>query len=339
MQTRRAFLELEYEGIDITTDLSKDLLSFTYTDNASGSADDVSLEIADAKQKWISNWSFDKGDNFNANIITKNWRKDGQKMSLPCGLFVVDEPEYNGRPSVVTLNGISVPANSNFMYLKRNKTWKNITLKAMASDIASRYGLQLFFDSSKNPTFKDKAQDDVPDAEFLQDVCEDEGFALKVTDKQLIIFYEAEYEARKTIAEFQESDSSVLGYSFKTTYTNTSYDGASLKYFDAKSNKVIEYVFMLNEGQDEPRIHKINQRVADQREAERLAKATLRRLNKKETVATIEVVGDTRLLASLTIDLKDFGSFSGKYYIDKATHTLPGFKTALELHKVLKGGY
>ncbi|MEK5069819.1 phage late control D family protein [Sporosarcina sp. FSL K6-1508] len=340
MKTRRAYVELEYNGVNITHDLASDLKTFTYTDNAGGAADDVAIEISDAKRKWISNWMFDKGDTFTANIVTVNWRKDGEKKRLPCGFFVVDEPEYSGRPSVISLNGISVPASSNFMNLKRSKSWKNITIKAIASDIAARYKLQLFFDSKLNPSFKDKAQKDESDAAFLQKLCEDEGFSLKVTDKQIIVFREVEYEAKKVVATFREDDSSVTGYSFKTTYTNTAYAGVRLTYFDSKTKKTIKYLYATKEiDEEKDRIHKINRRVANEEEAERLAKNTLRKLNKKETQATLELVGDTRLLSSSTIDLIGFGSFDGKYYIDKAVHSLAGYKTTLELHKVLKGGY
>lgn len=340
MKARRAYVELTYNGVDITKELEKDLLSFTFTDNSGGSADDIDVEISDVKRKWIDNWMFDKGDSVIANIVTINWRKDGEKMRLPCGLFVVDEPEYRGRPSVISLKGISTPSNRNFMDLKRSKSWKNITLKAIASDIANRYGLELFYDSKVNPVFKDRQQKGEEDSAFLQKACEDEGFSLKVTDKKIIIFNESEYEAKKEIATFHESDSTVLGYSFKSTETNTAYAGVSLKYFDPRKKKNIEYLFApggLNK--DEDRIYKLNKRVANVEEAERLARSTLRKLNKKETKATLEIVGDTRMLASSNIEMKGFGSFDGKYYIEKAAHSLSGYKTTLELHKVLKGGY
>ncbi|MFX3672872.1 MAG: phage late control D family protein [Paenisporosarcina sp.] len=341
MLIRRSFVELIYKGIDISTNLQNDLLSFSYTDNASGTADDVSIEIHDAKRKWISNWMFEKGDTFVTNILTMNWRKEGEKIRLPCGYFLVDQPEYKGRPSVISLKGISTPANSNFMHTKRNKVWKNISLKAIGNDIATRYGLKLFFDSKTNPTFKSKAQTDTSDAAFLQETCENEGFGFKVTDMKIIIFNESFYESRKSVAKFKENSSSVLSYTFKSSLANTAYAGVSLKYHDAKSKKTIEYMFSLNEidkGKD--KIYKINKRVSDLEEAKRLAQSTLRKLNKKETTATLELIGDTRLLASSTIELEGFGSFDGKYYIDKATHSIGnGFTTSIDVHKVLKGGY
>lgn len=340
MLTRRASVQVVYQDKDITDYINNDLLSFSYTDNASGSADDVTIELDDAKRKWISKWMFNQGDTFKVDIITLNWRRNGEKKRLPCGIFMVDEPEYSGRPSIISLKGVSTPANSNFMHTKRNKAWKNISLKGLAGEIAGRYGLQLYYGSKKNPTFKSKSQSNATDAGFLQEACEDEGFAFKVTDEKVIIFNEQEYESKKEIATFHESDSTVTGYSFKPTLTNTAYAGVSLKYFDAKKKKNIEYLFSTKEIDPiKDKVYKLNRRVSDLNEAKRLAQSTLRKLNKKQVTATLELVGDTRLLASCTILLKGFGSFDGKYYIDKATHSLTGYTTSLEIHKVLGGGY
>lgn len=339
MLTRRAYVEVSYQGVDITKDLNKDLLSFTFTDNASGEADDVAITINDTSHKWINNWKFEQGDTLKANIVTINWRKDGEKKRLPCGSFMVDEPEYSGRPSVVNLKGISTPANSNFMHTKRSKAWKSVTIKALGTEIANRYGMKLFFDSKTNPILKKKEQSDTSDAAFFQEVCEGEGFAFKVTDQQLIVFNEKEYEDKKTVAIFKEDDSTVLGYSFKPTLTDTGYAGVSLSYFDSQKKNLIQYLFSTREiDPEKDKIFKLNKRVSNLEEAKRLAQSTLRKKNKKQFTATLEIVGDTRILASCTIELKGFGGFSGKYYVDKATHSLAGFKTTLEIHKVL-GGY
>ncbi|MEH7122116.1 hypothetical protein V7127_02605 [Bacillus sp. JJ1773] len=329
---------MDYQGVNITEALSKDLLSFTYTDNASGSADDVAIVINDVKRKWINQWMFEQGDSLQANIVTMNWRKEGDTTRLPCGFFMVDEPEYSGRPSVINLKGASIPANSNFMHTERSKVWKSITIKGIADEIAKRYGLQLFFDSKSNPFFKKKEQSNAADAAFLQQTCVDEGFSFKVTDKKIIIFNEREYEEKKTVATFHEGSSTVLGYSFKPTLTNTGYAGVSLKYYNPKTKKTIEYLYAPGEfDKEKDKIYKLNKRVSDLDEAKRLAQSTLRKLNKKQITATLEIVGDTRLLAASTIQLEGFGGFSGKYYIDKVIHSLPGYKTSLELHKVLRG--
>src|SRR5690606_23718785 len=107
-------------------------------------------------------------------------------------------------------------------------------------------------------------------------------------------------------------------YSFKPTLTNTAYAGVSLKYFDTKKKKNIEYLFATKEIDPvKDKVYKLNRKVADLSEAKRLAQSTLRKLNKKQVTGTLELVGETRILASCTILLKGFGVFDGKYYVDK----------------------
>lgn len=339
MLARRSSATVIYQGIDITADLAPDLQSFSYTDNASGTADDIAISIADPTRKWIDSWNFEKGDYFEAAIVTEHWRKENEKAKLPCGTFMVDEPEYRGRPSVITLKGISTPANSNFMHVKRSKVWKSVTLKAIAQEIASRYGLQLIYDSPTNPSYKSREQTEAPDSSFLQEACEEEGFAFKLTDKKIIIFNESHYEKKAEVAEFKEWDDAVLGYSFKTQLAHTAYAGVSIKYYDPKTNKLIDYLFASKEIESKSdKIYQLNKRVKSLDEAIRLTRSKLRSLNKKATIASLEVVGDLRLAASSTIKLSGFGSFSGKYFIDKAGHSIgTGYTTSLELHKVLEG--
>lgn len=342
MLARRSKLKLLYEGTDISEDLAKDLTSFSYTDNASGNADDIAISISDSTRNWIEKWNFQKGDTFTASIQTENWRKDKEKATLPCGNFMVDEPGYSGRPSTVSLKGISVPANSNFMHVKRSKVWKKVTVKSIAQDVATRYGLQLFYDSPSNPSFKSKEQSDTADASFLQQLCEEEGLAFKLTDKKIIIFSESKYEGKKEVAVFKEWDDAVLNYSFSDRLANTAYAGVSLKYLDPRTGKAIDYLFSAVDEIDpkKSKIFKLNKRVKSLDEAIRMAKSKLRSLNKKETTGSLTLVGDLRLAASSTIVVEGFGKFDGKYYIDKAAHSVgsSGFTTTIDIHKVL-GGY
>ena len=82
----------------------------------------------------------------------------------------------------------------------------------------------------------------------------------------------------------------------------------------------------------------MNKRVKSGAEARRLAQKTLRKLNKKETTGDISVVGNIELLGGACIDLEGFGSFDGKYFIEKATHSIgKGYTTSLEIRKVLEG--
>jgi Phage protein D len=339
MQARSAGIRIVYQGADITTDLLRDLLSFKYTDNAADNADDVEITLKDKSGKWLNKWWPDKGDSLIAEINTTNWRKDGDLQTLPCGSFIVDEPEYAGRPRVMTLKAIAVPSNTNFTTTKRSRAWEQIQLKAIAQDIADSAGLDLLYDSSINPTYDRKEQSDTPDMTFLSDLCKAEGISFKVTNKTIVLFDEAAYEKKASVCTISEDGGKVNSYTLKTALNNTAYAGCEVKYYDAKKKINIDYLFSVKDDIDstKDKIYVFNTRVSSVEEAMRLAQKKLRELNKKEYQVTMNIVGDVRIVGGVCVDLSGFGKFDGKYFVDKATHSQPSYTVDLEMHKVLEG--
>lgn len=53
---RRTEVRLKVEGVDVTAEINKDLISFTYTDYAEDNADDISIIIEDRDGKWLGSW-------------------------------------------------------------------------------------------------------------------------------------------------------------------------------------------------------------------------------------------------------------------------------------------
>ncbi|MGG1599316.1 phage late control D family protein [Paenibacillus naphthalenovorans] len=338
MLARRANVSVEYAGVDITSEVQADLLSFSYTDNASGDADSISLTLKDERKKWANDWFPEKGDVVTPAIRTTNWRREGDRQELPCGRFFVDEPEYSGHPSVLTIGAISAPLNSNFSSTQRSRTWRNISLSSIARDISSRYGLELQFIGKNNPRYSTIEQTETPDAAYLSELCEKDGLALKVTDQKIVIFDEREFERRDSVATIREWSDIVLRYTFRTSLSNTAYAGVNVKYYDAALGRTIEYQFTIRDPGGKDKIFQLNSKVRTGEEAHRLARRTLRNLNKKEWVGTLGVVGKVNLLGGSCVDLEGFGRFSGKYYIQSATHTVGGgYTTDIEVRKVLEG--
>lgn len=337
MQARRSSLVVNYMGVDITKYIESDLIGFKYTDNASDNSDDIEIELKDEKAKWLNDWFPQKGDTVKATIKTLNWHKDGEKRSLYCGSFIVDEPEYSGRPRKMTLKAISMPSNTNFTSTKKSKAWENIKLSAIAQNIADSAGLDLFSDITSDPLYQRKDQSESSDMSFLSELCKKEGLGFKVTDSKIVIYDEVKYEQKASIIKLSESGGLVNSYSFKTTLTNSSYAGCKVKYRNAKLGTVIEYMYTIKEIEDTDKIYVYNETVSSLDEAMRLAEKTLRKYNKKEVTATLNVVGDLIYLGATCVNLVDFGAFNGKYFIDKTSHSLPNYNVDLEMHRVLEG--
>ncbi|HHU7907749.1 TPA: late control D family protein, partial [Escherichia coli] len=65
----------------------------------------------------------------------------------------------------------------------------------------------------------------------------------------------------------------------------------------------------------------------------------LRLKNRYQNTGSLVLVGDTRLVAGVTINLEGFGSFSGKYLISKAVHSIgtSGYTTSIDVRRVING--
>ena len=82
----------------------------------------------------------------------------------------------------------------------------------------------------------------------------------------------------------------------------------------------------------------VRQKVSSIAEAQSLAHNLLRLHNKYEYTASFTFPGDPSLVAGITVELKDFGAWDGKYLIKQATHSISssGYTTQVTLRKALK---
>ena len=55
-KARRTKLEVLYNGANISVAIERHLTNFTYTDNASGKADDLSITLEDRERRWMGPW-------------------------------------------------------------------------------------------------------------------------------------------------------------------------------------------------------------------------------------------------------------------------------------------
>ena len=82
MNARRAVIRLTFEGVDISADINRNLLSLSYTDNEEDKTDDLQLSLDDREGVWLGNWlntpSASKGAEISAVIVQKNWESTGK---------------------------------------------------------------------------------------------------------------------------------------------------------------------------------------------------------------------------------------------------------------------
>ncbi|MBQ7577613.1 MAG: hypothetical protein IJT21_05000 [Synergistaceae bacterium] len=330
---RYAEVVIIYEGKDISRDIAPYLLSFSYTDNASDKADDISISLEDKERLWCNDWYPSKGDKIQASIIIHNWDDANKTESLPCGTFEVDQIECSGPPNQVSIKAVSTLVSKPMRQEKHTKAWENVKLSTIAGDVANKNGLKLFWDCPNDPNFERRDQVEISDLEFLSGLARDYGIAVKVTDTQLVCYDEEEYESHEPVGSLSYGDKKLLRWSFSSK-TNGTYKGANLQYHDPVKNKTLIYTgkdVWKTEGTG--RTLELNQKADNQEDAKRIADKRLRAANKKEITANITLMGDLRFVGASNITISGFGAFDGVYAIEKATHSVgDSYTTKLDLN-------
>lgn len=331
-EARWAEVVIIYEGKNISKDIAPYLLSFTYTDNASDKADDISFSLEDRKRLWVDDWFPTKGDKVKASIVVHEWDAPDKTESLPCGTFEIDEISISGPPNTVTIKGISTLVSKPMRQEKHTNAWENIKLSSIAGDMANKNGLKLFWDSKKDPLFERLDQVEMSDLEFFCGLAKDYGVAVKVTDTQLVCYDKEEYEEKSPVGELKFGDKKLISWSFSSKAAGT-YKAARLQYHDPVKNTNID---VTEESEDETegtgRTLEINQKVDTIDDAKKIAQERLKSANKKEITSNLTLMGDLRFVGGNNIKISGFGAFDGDYVIEKATHSVSGsYTTKLDL--------
>lgn len=355
---RRAWLIVTYNGKDISESLAQYVLSFSYTDNLTGQVDDISITLEDRAELWEADWMPERGATLDITICTYNWSDlYSEEQDLQLGKFEIDELEVSSAPNVVTIKAvaISISDDSTLRSTLRSHTWENISVQKAANDIAWQNGMKLQWYCDDNPNIDKLEQNDESDLDVLQKICDDAGFALKVTTDTIIIFDVEKFEKEDVYAEYYHPGTTLLNivenqpkpvqtdallnYSFKAKIRDV-YKKCHVKYAKDKDKSVIESTFIAPDKKEkEGATLEVHQQVSSQAEADRLAKKKLREKNCEEFTGSFASDGNMGLCAGETIEMIGFGNFSGKYIITQAKHDInsSGFTSSVEIRKCLDG--
>lgn len=333
VNSRYAEVILFYKGINITSDLKEYLTSFTYNDGE-GRSDDIAIDLIDRDRKWQGPWLPGKGDEISATIRTRNWYEQGDSAELNCGTFYVDDVSLKGPPDKISIKALAVPFAAGGKGEQKSRSWENADFATIAGEVAKSSELSLIFDAP-NHVYDRVDQYKETDLAFIKRLAKKEGYSVKVTNKQLVIYAAAKYEAKSAALAFTRGDELVLDYSFSDTAADEQYAKSEVSYFDEKTKKTLKYTFVVP-GIDEGPTLKINKRVKSIDEAQRLAKAEVREKNKGAKTAKFTIVGHVKCVQGLTVTVKGFGAFDGKYFIESTSHGVGnGYKVNVNLREVL----
>lgn len=319
-----ALVNIVYEGKDITRDIAPFITAFTFTDNSGGQSDDISLTLQDRGSLWLNDWTPSKGDTIQAAIV-------GDVASLRCGAFETDEISYSMPPHILTIKAVSCAVRKNSRWENHNRSWENTTLHEIASDIAQSAGLSLFYDAEDFPVDR-REQTHTADLPFIEELCRSYGLSVKVSDEKLIIFSEEDYSGHDAQLIITPDDTRLISARF-TSKSAEIFRKAHVRYHHPVKDEVYEAEYEDECTEGSGRELEVYERVDSNEQALSVAKGTLSRVNSREITASLTLKGSPDFCAGVNVMLDGFGMFSGKYFIDKASHSagISGWTVSLSL--------
>ena len=128
--------ELIWNGKDLSKELSSYLTSLVFTDREEGESDELQFTLDDRDGIWRNEYYPNKGDTVSLKL---GW-KEG--VFDPCGSFQIDEVKVvrSTSGSSVTVKALAALITEP-LRTKNSARYENITLKRLASTIASRGGM------------------------------------------------------------------------------------------------------------------------------------------------------------------------------------------------------
>ena len=342
---RRTVVEIAFDGVDITESIRPYLLSVTYSDNEEDEVDDLQITLQDRDRIWIEQWLMEAIEaaaaaklEIEAVLLQENQRSDGKDIYFPFGTFELDTVTASGPPNVVTIKATALPFNATIRQMKKTKAWEGYTLSGIANEIASNNGMICMYESAYNPAYDRVEQIKTSDIAFLRKLCHEAGVSLKTTNKIIVCFDQAQYEAKDEVLLIQRGDGTYTKYSVGTSTADTQYSSCRVRYNNPAKGQCIIGIATDSKIKSKQQLE-IEARVASVGEAQTLAEKTLRLHNKFQKTASFTMIGNPDLVAGVTVKLQKFGGWDGKYIISQAVHKVgsSGYTTQIQLRNVLEG--
>ena len=313
--------ELFYNQKNITRDVSQYVTTIEYTDIEHGSSDELSISFEDTENLWKGSWIPTKGDSLRAYI-----GYEAEKL-LNCGIFEIDELEYDTPPDVITVKGLATGIKKPLR--QRNSVgYENKTLKQIANEIANKHGYTLVGEIEDVKVDR-ITQNHERDLTFLTKLAEQYGYIFKIAEDKLVFYNVRNLKKADSTQIFYKTDLLHINLREKTSQK---YKSVQVSYFDPKKKKMVT-ASAKNESVVKGDTLKLKVRCSDKKQAILKANAALSTADDK-IEGEIEFVGNPYLVAGTNIEIKGVGNFSGKYHVKQARHILDrlsGYKTYCEV--------
>ena len=304
-----------YNAVDITN--SVEPIKAILTDNSGGVPDSIECIFSDTSDLW-SQWKPKKND-------TLEIKQNGYST----GIMYIDELIQSA--GIFKLKALSIPHHSK---TARSQGWENVRFLEFVNEIAGRYGFTVQTYGIENYLYKRVDQIEQADFSFLAYRCMLEGYALKINNKNVVIYNESLLEQKgiDSVGSIIYKSDILNNFEFKDKSTDI-FSKCLIK--SSGSNGFIQGQFEDENVYGATLTKQIY--CSDQGEANRFAKGYLRATNKQMITGTFPIKLNTSYAAGTNVEIKKIGMFDDKYFINRLVHDLMNNRTNLCLRKALEG--
>lgn len=308
---------ITYNNKNITADISKYLLSLSYSDKTEGESDEVSIELEDVDGLWQNNWYPEEGAKLTVTLGLLN-----------CGVFEIDEIEIQGPPDVVTIRGIATGI-TNSLRTRKSDAHENKTLRQIAEKVASKNNLAIAGDIP-DITIGRVTQNKETDVAFLKRISGKYGVVFSVRGS--VITFTSVYGLEARSVSFTVDKTELSSYSIKDK-ADGMIKAAKVKSKNAKKNEKVEVNLEFEKyKQDNPAYTAEpttngNEGVAypyaeNTQQGEAIAKAVMHLSASNQQEGNISFEFNPLACAGNNFILTGLGKLSGKYNIKSSSHKI-----------------
>jgi uncharacterized protein len=319
---------LTYQGVNITTDISRMVLSIGYVDELGGRSGELEVELEDRDQRWQGAWFPQQGD-----VVSLLIGYAGELL-LPCGSFQVDDLELEGPPDVFHLR--CLPAWITPALRTRNSLgYENQTLLQIAATVAARHGMTVVGAPNQiDISYLRITQKQETDLEFLRRIAVEHDYDFTVRGAQLVFYSRASLEAQPAALTLYRN--AVERFSF-VTKTHRIYKQAQTSYFDPQSKQLYTQTAQADPAVATGDMLKVVARCENGQQAFERASAALHEANRLLVTCRLAAPGTTLLVAGNVVALSGWDVMDGSYIVERAQHRLSraaGYVTEADLRMV-----
>lgn len=280
------------------------------TDRLGGMCDDVAMEIP-----YQGEVSFNEGDELEL-IVDE----------CSTGIMYVDECAVSESKETVLIKAISY---RNQNKRKKSRVWYDVTLNQIAEDVAKNCDLKLETYGTENYTYASVYQCQESDMGFLTRVCRREGYSVKCSGQQLIIFDDCFLENSQETYKLDAKDVTRAKLKIRTDCLSE----VNVSFFDLTKKLTYSYTAVdesINGGSQ-----KKIEVLSNQAEAERFARGYLRSVNNTRYSGFITLAFNSEISAGTVIELTGYDNFDGEYIVYEVSNDLINELTYLRIRNTL----